>query len=430
MRDLPLIGVLGASGAVGSAASRFLAASGGARLRLGGRGEEPLRALAAELAGAAGRGRAASGHGPDSHGRGPDPETDAAEVRPTDLADDASLAAFCAGCDVVLCCAGPSYAVGDRVARAALAAGADVVDVTGDEPVRSALADDRCSPGGGPWSRRGCCRASRRSCPAGWRAAADCAACAATRAGSSAAPRPPRATSCSAARRGRRGGRLRDARGRVAGRRRRRPPGPGLPGRRARPHFAEDGFVQPFLTREAERLAAGLGLEELEWSTVHLGPAVRELLTGRAGLSAEGARAGHSAEGTAATDFPAAVRDLRRAADLDLAGRTPGYLLVLEVLDGTGAPATLVLRTPDSYALTGRVGAWTALETAAGRVPEGAHHAADALDPDRAVEALLGDAGRLPPAGADGAAALEDLRVLEGPWAGDRAAGRIEEGVL
>src|SRR5205814_581779 len=42
---------------------------------------------------------------------------------------------FCAGCTVVVCAGAASYQVVDRVARAALAAGADYVDAGGDLPL-------------------------------------------------------------------------------------------------------------------------------------------------------------------------------------------------------------------------------------------------------------------------------------------------------
>src|SRR5919108_349874 len=61
--------------------------------------------------------------------------------------DDASLARFCDGCRVVLDCTGPSFRVLDRVARAALRAGADYVGAGGDEPAYEALARTRLRPG-------------------------------------------------------------------------------------------------------------------------------------------------------------------------------------------------------------------------------------------------------------------------------------------
>ncbi|WP_425276435.1 saccharopine dehydrogenase NADP-binding domain-containing protein, partial [Streptomyces swartbergensis] len=48
---------------------------------------------------------------------------------PVDVADARALAAFCAECRVVVNATGPVRAVGHRVASAALACGADLVDV-------------------------------------------------------------------------------------------------------------------------------------------------------------------------------------------------------------------------------------------------------------------------------------------------------------
>src|SRR5207302_8403929 len=51
--------------------------------------------------------------------------------------DPRSLADFCEGCRVVVNCAGPSSVIGDRVARAAFAAGADYVDVAGERALHA-----------------------------------------------------------------------------------------------------------------------------------------------------------------------------------------------------------------------------------------------------------------------------------------------------
>ena len=105
-----LYAVLGATGAVGKTCSRRLAAHAsetGATVRLGGRDRGRLEELAADLPGNV-------------------------EVLQTDLTNDDALAAFCADSRVVANCAGPSYALLDRVARAAWAADADVVDIGGE----------------------------------------------------------------------------------------------------------------------------------------------------------------------------------------------------------------------------------------------------------------------------------------------------------
>ncbi|MGW8437377.1 saccharopine dehydrogenase NADP-binding domain-containing protein, partial [Nocardiopsis sp. NPDC055879] len=110
-----VIGVVGASGAVGRHAAHALRSLGHGRLVLGARRTDPLNTLAEELGGPV-------------------------EVVPVDVDSAESLEAFCHRCDVVLNCAGPSYRILDRVAVAALATGADYVDVTGDTPVHDRLA--------------------------------------------------------------------------------------------------------------------------------------------------------------------------------------------------------------------------------------------------------------------------------------------------
>ncbi|MGW9350731.1 saccharopine dehydrogenase NADP-binding domain-containing protein [Nocardiopsis flavescens] len=348
----PLIGVVGASGAVGAPAARFLRALGHARLRLGGRRPGPLDALAREL-------------GPG------------AEAVPADVHDPASLARFCAGCAVVLNCAGPSYALVDRVALAALAAGADYVDVTGDEPVvaaltgspllegRTAVVSAGLLPGLSALLPR---RAAARHGLTRLRAhAGGLERCTEAAAGDLLLSLPGAADASAVF--GTPLAAWRD--GAVEPRALR-----AADGVRA-PHFPLPGFVQPFLTEEVRRLARDLGLREAEWSNVHLGARTRTLLSSLAGRPV--------------ADLPGAAADLRGAADLDLAGREPFYLLVLELRDGRGRDTTLVLRTADGYRTTGRVGAWTALEVLRGRVPRGVAHAADVLDPAAAVAALFAD---------------------------------------
>ena len=111
-----LIGIIGGYGAVGRAAARRLQKWRVGALRLGGRHPERAAAFAAEELGGQ------------------------AEVLGVDYRSDAELAAFCSGCRLVLNCAGPSYRILDRIARAAFAAGADYVDSYGDDPTHERLA--------------------------------------------------------------------------------------------------------------------------------------------------------------------------------------------------------------------------------------------------------------------------------------------------
>lgn len=107
-----VIGLIGAYGSVGRQVAQLLAPR--VALRLGGRDRQQAELLNRQLGARA-------------------------EVRVLDLWDAQSLADFCAGCALVINCAGPSYRILDRVARAALAAGADYLDVGGDDPVHERL---------------------------------------------------------------------------------------------------------------------------------------------------------------------------------------------------------------------------------------------------------------------------------------------------
>src|SRR5713101_3338745 len=120
----PLISILGAYGVVGRSAARLLHRWGVGRLRLGGRHVELARRLADEDLGG---------------------EADAQEV---DAYQSEQVRDFCAGCRVVVNCAGPSFRILDRVAVAAFGAGADYVDPGGDAPVYGRLIADE-------WTRAG-----------------------------------------------------------------------------------------------------------------------------------------------------------------------------------------------------------------------------------------------------------------------------------
>lgn len=63
------------------------------------------------------------------------------ERRSADLSDGESLRAAVSDCDVVVNCAGPFTLSGDAVARAALAAGSDYVDTSGEQPFIKHLFD-------------------------------------------------------------------------------------------------------------------------------------------------------------------------------------------------------------------------------------------------------------------------------------------------
>ncbi|MDT0269017.1 saccharopine dehydrogenase NADP-binding domain-containing protein [Streptomyces sp. DSM 44915] len=350
-----MIAVLGASGEVGRHAVAALATAGVGPLRLGAR--DP-RAIAV------------------------DPAWREVETTAVDATRPEALAAFCRGARLVLNCAGPSYLLGDRVARAALAAGADHVDVLGDDPVAEALraagqpATDRTvvlSAGTVP----GLSGLLPRHLAAASAAEATAASTLTVHAGGL-----ERATTTVAAdillslRSGGPDGRPYGqpmARWRL-GRREARAlraeeetEVPFFPGRVA---------THPLLTAELERAATALGLTEASWYNVFPGAQVRALFGTLPTLPVD------------TEERRAAVVDrVLRASELDLAGRTPFYRLVV-ALAGPGWRRTAVVRAADSYRMTGAVAALTVRAVLAGRVPPGAHFAAAALDPGEVIAGL------------------------------------------
>jgi hypothetical protein len=177
---------------------------------------------------------------------------------------------------------------------------------------------------------------------------------------------------------------------------------PGFPGRVA---------IQPFLGAETERLAHDLGLDRLDWFNVHPGPRVRSLLNGLPGRLAQGEDRGGLADA------------LMLAARLDLAGRTPYYVMdftLTGTLDGRPTERRLTVRTASSYRLTAAVGALAAHAALRGDIPPGVHMACDVLDPAAVAHRIRtgGSADRFEPTwdGADPA--------------GVPSAGPVEEGAL
>lgn len=112
----PLIAITGAYGATGEVVVNELLRTTPADLRIGGRDLTRAAGLAARAPGRI-------------------------EARRLDVLDGASLAAFCEGARIVINCAGPTFTVLDRVARAALRCGSHYIDPGGYENVAAALAD-------------------------------------------------------------------------------------------------------------------------------------------------------------------------------------------------------------------------------------------------------------------------------------------------
>ncbi|MFJ4152714.1 saccharopine dehydrogenase NADP-binding domain-containing protein [Streptomyces galbus] len=355
----PVIGVLGASGAVGRAAVRELRALGHRGLRLGGRTASALSEVANE--------------NPDGHD----------EAVWADATAPDGLKAFTDGCDIVLNCVGPTYRLRATVAFAALNAGAHCVDVAGDDPAAEDLLkggdpvrDDRTvvlSAGALPGlSSLLPCWLAGQGLDGVTALTAYCGGlepCSPTVAhdlmlslSSGGADGAPYGEALAAVRGGRRVPRaLRTDEDTVH---------PAFPGRVA---------VQPYLSGESERLAGDLGVDRLDWYNVHPGPAVRALLNLLPGRLAAG------------EDPDRLAKRLILAADLDLAGRTPYYVMDFAMWGtASGAPATAgaTLRTASSYRLTAAVGALAVDAVLRGGVPAGVHFACDVLDPGTVVRHL------------------------------------------
>ncbi|GAA5040033.1 hypothetical protein HNP84_005192 [Thermocatellispora tengchongensis] len=335
-----MIGVLGASGRVGQGAVAALRRMGFTGLRLGAR---RIAAL---------------------------PPADGEAVR-VDAADPESLAAFCRGCEIVLNCAGPSYRLKDTVAVAALEAGAHYVDVSGDDPAldglrakglagteRSVLLSAGTLPGlssliprrlaadvGRPVSLTAYAGGMERCSPV---VAVDMLL--SLESGTSFGE------PLAAWREGRARSRALRAQEKAEA-----------------PYFPGTVALQPFLSTETARLARDLRLDEAEWFNVWPGPRVWDVLNELPAYTLDGA------------DRSGIAERMIRAADLDLAGRRPYYLMVV-ILRGEKGTRTAVLRAPDSYRLTGTVGALAVEAVADGRTPPGAHFAAGALDPADLLE--------------------------------------------
>ncbi|MEV8066815.1 saccharopine dehydrogenase NADP-binding domain-containing protein [Streptomyces sp. NPDC085995] len=355
----PVIGVLGASGSVGRAAVGELRALGHSGLRLGGRTASALCEVAEENPG---------GHD----------ETVWADATAPD-----GLRAFTEGCDIVLNCVGPTYRLRATVASAALDAGAHCVDVAGDDPAAEDLLK-----GGDPARDGRTVVLSAGALPGlssllpRWLAGQGLDGVTALTAYCGGlepcSPTVAHDLMLSLSSGGADGAAYGQALAAVRGGRR-APRALRTDEDTAHPAFPGRVALQPYLSGESERLAGDLGVDRLDWYNVHPGPAVRALLNSLPGRLAAGEDPDRLAE------------RLILAADLDLAGRKPYYVMDF-ALSGTasGAPATAgaTLRAASSYRLTAAVGALAVDAVLRGAVPAGVHFACDVLDPGAVVRHL------------------------------------------
>lgn len=357
----PVVGVLGAGGEVGRATARLLEAAGVVEVRRGARRPAPGLVV-------------------------------------VDAEDGAGLERFCAGCRVVVnATAAPSR---EAVAAAALAAGADCVDVSGDGALLDRLAAVRSgrtvllAAGASPgitgllprWlAAQGFDRVHALT---GY-------ACAMDRftPGSAADFLVSLGAADADARAVWRGGaRVAQVAAPIA--------------RMELPFFPMPVAAFPYLSAEIEGVARRLGLRDVRWWSVFDAdgrmqgalPRLRESL----------------ARGAAPGDVAA---ELARVAEQDLFGRRPLHQVVVQ-LDGEAGGRSLsrvaVLHAAGTYELTGAVAALAVEALLAGGVRPGAAFAADALDPSW-VERLRGSP------------AVTALHALEGTV---EAYAEVEQGAL
>lgn len=347
--------VLGATGVVGRAAVRMLTRLGVTELRVGARGRVEL----------------------DSAAMPPD-----AERCGVDANDPQSLAEFCAGTRLVLNCAGPSYLLEDRVARAALSAGSHYVDVSGDAPAYRLLEGSPLLGDGliavlGAGMLPGLANVVPKLL-ADDLSGARLVVYAGGIESFSTASAGDLALSVDSSDDADGGGGYWYGEALAAwqdGRRERNalPIGEnvevaGFPGRVT---------TMPFLTADAERLARAAGLRELHWHNVFLGSALRLVLTRIRG------RVSREPESLAAI-----VNEIRGAAELDLTGLDPFYMMAF-TLYGSFGTETAVLRTGSSFELTAATAVSATVAVLSGSVPPGLHYADEVVDPRELIDAVI-----------------------------------------
>ncbi|MGW0047840.1 saccharopine dehydrogenase NADP-binding domain-containing protein [Nocardia cyriacigeorgica] len=347
------VAVLGGTGVVGRAAIAMLGRLGIDALRVGARRAEPGRR---------------------QH------DSTAIEWCRVDADDPAALAQFCAGTRLVLNCAGPSYLLADRVARAALAAGSDYVDVSGDGPAyrlldgspllagaRTAVLSAGMLPGLAnvvPRVLADDLTGARLVVYAGGiepfaPASAGDLALSLDSSDATDGDGPWYGETLAAWSGGRRRRHALSVRENVEV--------AGFPGRVT---------TMPFLTADAERLARSTGLDELHWHNVFVGHALRlQLSTLRGRVPSDPAA------------LAAITGEIAAAAELDLAGLDPFYLMAF-TLHRAGRTDTAVLRTHSSFELTAATAAYTVAQVLSGAVAPGLHYADDVLDPRGLLDAV------------------------------------------
>lgn len=345
-----MIGVAGATGSVGRLVVAELARLGAGPLRLGGRRRAELQQIAESLPNA--------------------------EAFPFDLDDPEQTARFCQGSSVVLNCAGPSYLILDRLARATRDAQGIYVDVSGDEPVYQRLLNSS-----DPFTAvlsAGMLPGLSSLVPRWMSQSLTSVDALTTYIGGLERCSPSSATDMilsmdadDGANYGQPLAAWRD--GHVVPRSLR-------PVKELEVPFIPDLVsAHPFLSPESERLASDLRLKRHDFWNVFVGERLITTFTRMRGSETTGDTLDH------------AVQELTQAAELDLLGRDPYYALVFcmdGILHTRPVTRTAAIRTSDAYRLIASMAASTTFAAAHGYVPEGVGFAAEMLDPEWVVDRI------------------------------------------
>ncbi|MGA9705009.1 saccharopine dehydrogenase NADP-binding domain-containing protein [Pseudomonas sp.] len=288
-----------------------------------------------------------------------------------DLFDDLALAQFCAGCQVVLNCAGPSWQIGDRVARAAHAVGASYVDAFGNAALLAALQGARQASiiGAGVFpglsallphwlARRGFDRVDSLQIHAGGREHCSPAGGADVLLSALGGFGTPNAQ-------------WRDGRVQAL---MVEPQAQHLPG------FPEAVVCSAYLTDELQRLARTLGVAQASFHNVFDHGDIPALISTLCQRLSQDLGA-----------LPQAVAQLVQAAELQLLGRRAYYRLTVELSGWRGDQPLrqrAVLSSADSYGLSATVAVCATLQLLDDPAWRGAHWAGDCLAPESVIEAL------------------------------------------
>lgn len=353
----PWIGVLGVGGAVGRTAAEYLGRAG-YRLRGGARQTSMVSSQWLD------------------------------QCVGVDAFDPASLAQFCQGCRVVLNCAGPSYWIVDRVARAAAQAGADYVDVFGGPCLAHALGDSRervVDPQGTSLETAtvidaGAFPGLSEIAPL-WLARSAFARVESMNAwgGGLEACSPAGAADLLLS--------ALDGLGVVQGDRQAGPAG-----------FSSSACAIPFTSEQFLGMAESLECDRAQWAAVFSSAQVADSIARLCASLVECREEGEGTSGVLPGPMRDAVAELVSLAERELAGRQPYYALSVEMsgrgLDGEPTRKRLLLRGDNSYRVSARVATLCSEILFEQRLQGGLYRAWQLVDPFQVLDALM-DSGTL-----------------------------------